>query len=420
MARMDATTVGEIYNKITPKGIEHMIIGESPTLGLMQKAPGAWKGFTGSGRELAWRLSNGVGASGDYAVAYANPGNPVYKKPLVTRGRLFAVRQLDHESWEASKDNANALVNLVKDARDSAIEELRMRASSIIQGSIGASIGQISAASNTGTATITLSDPTQIINFRGGMRLQAFTTVAGGLLSAGAVVTLTATGVNFDTGQLTATGNWTAGIAGVAAADYLVPEGDFGRVPVGMDGWNPATLPTVGGGDSWFGVDRGGSVPMCGGRWAPTSGEIDELILAASSRHRGIGGTHETAIMNPREFQKLNLIATANQRIQKNAMGSNGKPIADIAFAGIRLQGDCGPIDCFSDPFRPVGTVRLTKMASWKLWSLGEAFGLRTEGMADGGALRIAGADASYMVFGGYWQPVCERPIDNFLITLPT
>jgi hypothetical protein len=417
MAELNLTTVAGIYNRLYPNGIESLILGTSPTLGLVGKDIKVFDGLGGSGKELLWEVNAGTGASGSYAVAYAQPGNETFAKPFVTRGRLFATRQLSHEAWRAAKGNGRALTDLVKQAVKGATYELKHRASSVLTGGLGGSIGRISATSNVSIATITLSDPSECVKFKPNQRLQAFTTVAGGLLNAGAVVTLTAAGVNYDTGVLTATTHWDDSIAAIAAGDYLIPEGDFGTVPVGMDGWNPTTLIAAGAGDNWFGVDRGGSVPMQGTRMVVTAGTIDEAIVQAAARHYSIGGVHDTALCNPLDF------ATMKQDqfsvIVKNAIGSDKKEIASVSYKGLEIQGPQGPIAAFADPFMKRGRVRLTRMSSWTLWSLGEMFGRMTEGMGSDGVLRLAGQDASYMVFGGYGNFVCERPLDSVIVTLP-
>jgi len=417
MARLDTTVVAGLFNALYPDGIEELIMGESPILGMIGKEIDVWDGLGGLSKDLLWDVALGTGASGSYAVAYANPGNNTYARPHVTRGRLFAVRQIDHESWRASKGNNRAYRDLVKEASKGAIRELKKRVSSLLPGNAGGVIGRISAGSNVGTATITLSDISQIINFGPSMRVQAVDPATMTLRSAGAVATLTATGINFDTGELTFTGNLTAAIAAAVASDYLVPEGDLGNVPTNMEAWNPRTLIAVGAGDSFFGIDRGGNSLMQGFRWTATTGTIDEIAVEAAARHQSMGGEHDTLLINPRDMATLNL--NLFKAITVNAQSSRGKELATVAYDGIIIKTGKGDIKAFSDPFQPRGRMRLTRMGSWKIWSLGEMFGLMDEGMGKDGMLRIAGADASYMVFGGAWQMVNECPRDSFNIGLP-
>lgn len=412
MAVIKLSTIAQYYKTLQPEGMESLVLDVSPFLGMMKK----WTGFVGDLKQLAWLIDRGGQASATFATAQSNASVPAYRKPAITRGRLYTVRQIDNESLEAAQGNAGALGNLLKDTRDLALEDLKFRAGSIIMGDGSGAIGRISATSTVGSTTITLEDITQVRNFRVGSRLCAFATVGGGLKSSGAVITLT--GVNEDTGELTAGGNWTASIAAVAASDYLVPEGDFNAVPKGVFGWNPATLPAVGGGDSWFGVDRGGSIGMAGCRYAPTSGSIDEVLFDAMTLADRQGSTFDSLFLNPMDFGALSKQSTNWQRINKNAVGSNGREIASIGFNGVVLNGPKGAVNVFSEPTMPRYKAKLTRMSAWELWSLNEAFRLITHG-TNGGEIPISNADGIELRFGGYWQPVCKKPRDCTDITIP-
>jgi hypothetical protein len=414
MGEINLTTVAKFYKTLQPTGIEPLVLDTSPFLGMMPKD----QGFSGDVKQLSWRIDRGGGASVTFATAQANAGVPTYQKPNITRSRLYVVRKLDNESIEAAQDNAGAMRDLLVESRDLAIEDLKYRAGSIIMGDGSGQIGQISATSNVGTPTVTLSDITRVRNFRVGGIYAAFLTVAGGLRSAGATITLT--GVNEETGQLTAAGNWSAAIAAVAAGDYLVPVGDFNLVPKGVFAWNPTVLPAVGGGDSFFGVDRGGSVRMAGCRFAPTSGSIDEVLMDAMALHDRMGGKHNSIFLNPMDFGSLTKQGTNWQRINKNAVASSGKEIASIGFNGVVMNGPRGAVNVFSEPDMPLKKFILTKRESWKLWSLKEAFRLLNRGMSGDGSIVQAEADGIELRWGGYWNVVNIRPLDSLNGTLPS
>ena len=408
--------VAEIFKRLYPDGVEHLVIDESPVLGLVQKNSKAFKGFSGSGKELAWRVANGGQASGAFATAQSNAGVSTIKKPFITRGRLYDVRQLMHEDMEASRDSAGALVTLVKEATNTAMQNLKRRAGSIILGDGSGAIGQISAGSTVGSTSITLNDISSVVNFFPGQRLQAFATVVGGLRSAGAVVTIT--GVNEDTGVLTSASNFSAQIAAIVASDFLVPEGDFLAVPQGMFGWNPTTAPV--GGDSFFGIDRSTyQVAMSGGRYAPTSGSIDEIIKDAMARHARQGGHHDSLILNPDDWSDLEKQSNNWQRINKNAVGSDGNQIASIGFNALVMNGPIGAVNVYSDPYMGRKKAKLTKLSSWEIWSLGEMFRLLTAGANSEGMVRNATSDGSELRFGGYWNLVLRIPRDAMDIVIP-
>jgi len=407
------------FKRIYPTGIENLVVDEDPLLGMISKETN----FRGSGKELAWRVNTGGGASASFTVANTQASQSTINKPYVTRGKLYVVGEIDHESMEASEGSEGAIVSMLKELTENKMYDLKKRASSVLWGmpSTGAgsgAIGQISAASNTGTATITLSDPTQIINFHAGQRLQSFTTVAGGLLAAGAVATPTY--VNEDTGALTLAGNWTASITGIAIGDYLVPEGDFNTVPKSVYAWNPVTLPTVGGGDSFFGIDRGGSIAMAGCRYAATTGSIDEILKAAMAKHSRQGGKHDTLFLNPEDWANLEMQSNQWQRINQNAVDSSGKKIASIGYNALVLNGERGAVNVFASPYCPRYYPLLCKLDSYKIWSLNSPFRLLTAGAPSDGMMRESTTDTSKLRFGGYWQLICKRPRDSMVISLPT
>lgn len=411
MAVITLSNIANFFKTIQPEGFEAGVLSVSPVLGLMTKKTD----FFGSVKQLDWMIDRGGGASASFASAQTNAGVPSHLKPNVTRGRLYVVRQLSNEAIEAARNVKGAIGDLLIHTKELATEDLRYRAGSLLYGDGTGSIGRISATSNVTTATITLSDPTQVVNFRIGQVLNTFT-AGDSAVNAG---NCTLTGVNEDTGQLTLATHWDDTSTGVAAGDYLVPVGDYNDVPRGMFFWNPATLPTYGDGNSCFGVDRGGSVAMCGGRYAPSTGSIDEVIKEAFARHVQQGGHHDSLILNPMDWGSLEKQSNNWQRINKNAVGSNGKEIASIGFQALVMNSPNGPVNVYSDPFMPRYKAKLTKMSSWELWSLGEAFRLITNGMGEGGATALASADGIELRFGGYWQPVLKRPRDCMDITIP-
>lgn len=411
MATLTISAISNFYKTLQPEGMESLVLPVSPFLGQIKK----WTEFYGTVKQLAWLINRGSGVSYDFATAQANAGTPSYLRPNITRSRLYCVRQIDNEALEASQSNAGALRDLLVEQRDLAMQELKYRASSVILGNGSGAVGQISSGSNVGTATITLADITQIRNIAIGMVLNTFT-AGDAAVNAG---DCTVTGVNEETGTVTLAGNWNATSTGVAAGDYLVPKGDYLTVPKGVFGWCPTTLPTVGGGDSWFGVDRGGSIAMAGCRYAPTSGTAGEVLINALHLHDRLGGKHDAIFANPMDLGNLTKEFTNLQRINTNAIGSGGKQIASVSYQAVVLNGPQGPVNVFSEPNVPRYQPLITRVSAWELWSLHEAFRLLDRGMT-GGQLPIYNADGIELRFGGYWNLVTKVPRDSMVVTLPT
>lgn len=405
------SAIANFYKTLQPEGMESLVLPVSPFLGMMRK----WTGFYGDSKQLAWLINRGGGALYNFTNAQAAAGTPSYMKPTITRSKLYCIRQIDNEALEASQSNAGALRDLLVEQRDLAMTELKYRAASVVLGDGTGAVAQISSGSNVGTATITLADITQIRNIAVGGVYNTFT--AGD--SAVNTGDCTVTAVDEEAGTVTLGGNWSAASSGVAASDYIVPKGDYKTVPKGVFGWNPTTLPTVGGGDSWFGVDRGGSIRMAGCRYAPTSGTIGEVLLNALYLHDRYGGKHDSAFLNPMDLGNLTKEFTSLQRINTNAVGGNGKPVASVSYQAVVLNGPQGAVNVYSDSNIPRYKALVTRVSAWELWSLNEAFRLLTRG-TQGGEIPIYNADGIELRFGGYWNQVCRVPLDSMNVTIPT
>jgi hypothetical protein len=415
MAQFNLATIPNLFKTIYPDGIEQCIIGASPFLGRVKKNTKAYKGFPGKGRELAWRIDQGGGVSADFATAQAQAGVSDIRKPYIVRKKLYVVRKLDHEALEAAEGNSGAIIDLLTEATEGATDELQKRAGSVLLGDGTGSIGQISSGSTVGSATITLADITQINNFRIGGVYNTFT--AGDSVVNTGDVTITA--LNEDTGTLTVSSTWSAQSSGVAAGDYIVPKGDFNAVPSGVFAWNPGTAPTSG--DNFYGVDRSVMVQaMSGCRYAPGQGSIDEVVIDAMALHNRQGGKHNFMLMNGDDMAGLVKQVGNVTRIQRNAVGSNGKAIGELGFEGILLDGPVGKVETFADPFMRKGRAKLTKLESWEMWSLNDPFRLLVRGALDDGMVRDAAADGSELRWGGYWNMVLRRPRDSMDITFPS
>jgi len=396
MTVLTTANISEIYHILYPDGIINHVLPASPMLGLM----GKWNGFYGASKYLDWMIDAGGGAHSTFSVAQAQAGVPDHEKPNIVRKPLYAVRQLAREAMLASKRNPGALVDAMKHQTETAILELKKRAGSLIWGDGTGAIGQISSGSTVGSATITLSDATQVINFRKNGVYNTFTTGD----SAVNVGDVTLTVVNEDSGALSCGTTWSAQSTGVAASDYIVPSGDYLAVPSGIMGWNPTTLPTSAA--VWFGVDRQNSVAMCGQRYSPSAGSIDEVILDALAMFRGEA---DSLFINPLDWGSFAKQAGNFQRINKNAIGANGKPIASVSYQAIVVNGPKGAVNVYADQNCPRYVGKLMNISDFQLWSLGNPFELITEGMGTGGAIALSSADGVEIRFGGYWNTVFKN-----------
>src|SRR3990172_8183140 len=97
-------------------------------------------------------------------------------------------------------------------------------------------------------------------------------------------------------------------------------------------------------------------------------------MIQALHLHSNFGGEHDTAIMNPIDLGNLIQQANTLQRINENAVGSNGKKIADLSFEGIVLNGPKGKVSVYADEYMPRYKAKVYNRKTCEIWSLKEMF----------------------------------------------
>lgn len=385
----------------TSDRVENMVYQDNPLLAMMPK----YESFGGKNLPIPIIYGNPQNRSASFSVAQAGTSTSQLKDFVLTRAKDYSVAHIDNETLEASKGNANAFMEAATTEIDGAIHSAARSLAVAMYGTGSGVIGQISASSSVGTATITLSDVESVTNFEKGMVLQASTANGGGSVQSG---TVTLVGVDRDLGTLTASGNWSAGIATIAVGDYLFAQGDYDSKIKGLLAWVPSTAPTS---SLFFSVDRTGDTTRLGGiRFDGSAMPIEEALTKAASRAAREGAKPNYCFMNYANY--ANLETALGSRVQYIDMKVN----AEIAFRGIQVNGPRGPIKVVPDQNCPSDRAFMLQMDVWKLYSLGKAPKiLDTDGLK---MLREATADGVEVRVGYYAQLGCRAPGFNVNIKL--
>jgi hypothetical protein len=212
---------------------------------------------------------------------------------------------------------------------------------------------------------------------------------------------------------LTTTAAWNTLIPGITDSYYLFRDGDFGNVIKGFQAWVPDAAPSPG--ENFFGIDRSSDTRLYGLRYAPTSGNIEEVLIAASAIAQDNGAEPDLVILNP-----LDMANFVNQLGSKRTIPIDAKS-ADkptVGYRGVMINGASGPITVLSDPMCQRYKAWMLTQENWEIWSLKDVPRvLNRDGQE---TLREASADADELRLGGYLQMVCTNPNANVNITLPT
>lgn len=360
--------------------------------------------FVGINKVVALRNANPQGRAYDFTSGLTNVSPSVYNKFTVTRAKDYAFGRVFGEAIEASAKDAGSLLAGLKAEIDGAMYTATRSLAKDLYGNGGGSRGQISAGSNVGTPTITLADTSQIVNFEPGMKLRVSAT--DGTSGSQRAGTVTVTAVDRVAGTITASGNWTAGIAAAAVNDYIFQDGDFAAVSqavTGLSGWIPATAP---GATLFFGLDRSSDPVRLGGvRYTTGSGgPIEEILIATAALLVREGGKPTHVFMNPLDV--ANLIMALGSKVTYDRSKAFDDP--DIGFETVKFMGPAGVMQIVPDLNCPRGKGWMLQMDTWCFESLNGA--PRILNLDGQDMLRDATADAYIFRIGYYGNLTCSAP----------
>lgn len=408
MALLDTTALSAVLKqKYTQRRFAELAYRKNPQYALIKKRTD----FGGSNKVIAVRNANPLGVGGDVGTAQGNKTASVYNRFIVTRTPYYGTASISGEAIRAAKGKENSLIEGMTKEIDGIINAVTRRLAQMAYRNGGGSIGQISSGSTVGSATITLANVGDITNFETGMKLQLSAddgyTASGGVRSG----TVTVKGVDVDAGTITATGNWTAGIAAAAAGDFIFANGDYQKWLKGALAWTPTTAPTTG--DSFFSLDRSSDVTrLAGVRHNGNGGPIEETLIDAATKLARQGSTPDYVFMNPLDWAAL-IKSMTGKVVYDRIESVDG---VDVGFKTVELDGPQGAIKVVHDLNCPKGTAFMWQLDTWALESLGDMVGiLDQDGLT---LLRSANSDDYEVRVGGYGQYTCEAPGWNAVVTL--
>jgi hypothetical protein len=375
-----ATSAAILKTQYTQPKVYWLSYKNNPSLANIRKS----EKFKGDSKVIAIQTETPQGGGNTIALAQANAIPSVYSKFILTRIDDFGIARVTGEAMKAAEDDEGSLIDLWKREMEGILHTVKRSLAIHMQRNGTGSRGQISAASNVATATITLAVVADITNFAVGMTVQATNGDGGALRSAGATAVIT--GINRTLGQLTIAGNWNASIAAIAASDFLNRNGDAqnggsASMISGRGAWIPPADP----GTTY--VPTGYAVPaslfsntrtsdvvrLAGLRLAASQMSMQEAIQEATAMVQVEGADNDlVCYMHPRDranFAKELGAKVVYSREEKAISGSEAR----IGFSAIKLETDSGDVKIFSDLNVQRGTFYLGDPETECLESLGAA-----------------------------------------------
>jgi len=397
--------------------MKDLVYKKNPFLALVPKDESP-HGFAGKYIPVPLVYGTPQGRSHTFANAQGNQTAPQLASFFVYRISDYQIASITNELIEATADSAGAFVDESKLIMDTAFRNISNNlATELFESGTGSrgQIGSITTSGGSAAVTITLLDANSVVKFEVGMVLVVAAT-DGGVPSTD---TVTLTGVNRSTGVLSgnASVNPSSGLSGGWVANsYLTVQGDVPAAGAtgtgsflavsGLAAWLPFTKPAVGGGDSFWGVDRSADPTRLSGISYDGSGEsIEEALIDAACLVAREGGQPDMCFMNFTSYAALE--KSLDAKVQYVDVKHDE---ANIAFAGIRIHAPYGPITVIPDRSCQTATAYLLSLENWKFRSLGRAPHILTYGMEGLEGIRVGNADALEIRIGYYGNLICNAP----------
>jgi hypothetical protein len=389
----------------TPKKVETLVI-QSPALAVMPKDTG------GSGVAYVGAIRSAITSAVSFTdtTAFASQSSSVYKQWVCPWRSGYARALVSGEALDKTGNDRGAFVKAVISETEGAYDAIGQQIGAALWHNGGGAIGKLDGLSNVATATVTLANPSDAINFRVGQVIKTSATDGvTGTVRAGSV---TLTNVDIFAGTLTASGNWTAGIATAVNTDYLFPDGDFGLAFQGIPAWIvPGSLRSGILATTFNSVDRSTDpIRLAGvpyqGRGAPKK---ESMVQLGMMLHR-LKSKPSHFFVNDLDFADISKDLLTNTRITTETAYKNPQ----IGFAAIEYVAPFGTIKIMTDPFLSQGTAYMLDMSTWLMPSMGQI--PKVDFLDKMSWLRTAGAD-SYEFRTLYRAATyCSNPAKNGVI----
>lgn len=409
----------ELYSD-SKEYMKDLVYKENPFLALVPKNESP-DGFAGKYIPVPLEYGNPQGRSHSFSSAQGNQTAASLASFFVYVISDYQLVTITNLLMEQTKSNAGAFVDAAKLQIDGGFRNITNNIAFELFGSGTASRGQIAAAGysfSNPTATITLSNIQQIVNFEVGMTLRASATDGGAVSDDTGLVA----SVNRATGVMTLTMSDSSPDTEWANSAYLSVDGDLPTAGAsstssylalsGLAAWLPVTAPS--GGDNFWGVNRSSDPTRLGGlRYDATSYTIEEGITNALAFANREGARPDIIIMDFASYAALvNALGAKVQYVQVK------HDEVEVAFDGIRFQSAYGAVTVLADRSCPPQRAYVLTMSTWKLRSLGKVPHILTYGMEGLEGLRVGTADALEIRIGYYGNLICSAPGWNMVVSL--
>jgi hypothetical protein len=417
---MDLTAFDPMVKEhYSPFEIARMAMQKNKATGMLAKSQ---KKLVG-GREWVQPIMTALpgGGASVFATAVTNAQNNIssYKNFNVTRKTHYRIAKVDNQAIEATATGDEDAFESAFDEFDNGIEAEGNYINFRFFRTAAGEVGQLTSTTTVASVNGAFVDISSMWGIRQGENIVASATLGGALRSAGTFFTIAT--VNRVLGTFTATGNLSAGIAAIAASDFLYLNGDILAAgsflaSSGLADWVPDAAPSA---TLFYNVDRTTESDYLGGiRIDGTDGRsIPNLLVDAVAAVDNIGGDPDVVWMNPITFGTLTK-QLEGKWVISSAVGYDGKKMATVGFDGFRVNLNGKNLTLYTDRCCPVKRIYVLTWSTWCMFSAGPAPNFLQK--RAGSIIKVSEANDGYEArIGEYYNFSCKAPGYNCVILLP-
>lgn len=344
-------------------------------------------------------------------VAFTNGSSSVYKQWVCPWRSGYGRALVSGEALDKCGNDRGAFVKAIVSETEGAYAAIGQQIGAGLWHNGGGAIGQLDGVSNVATATVTLLNPSDAINFRPGQTIRSSAT--DGTSGSVRVGSVTLTAVDIFAGTLTASGNWNAGITSPVNTDYLFMDGDFGLAFQGIPAWIvPNALRAATLGTAFNGVTRSvDPVRLAGVPYVGNGAPKKESMIQIGMMLNRLGAKPSHLFLNDLDFADISKDLTTGTRITTETAFKNPQ----IGFSAIEYMAPFGSIKLMTDPFLSQGTAYMLDMSTWLMPSMGQI--PKVDFVDKLNWLRQAGSDSYEFRTLYRCATYCSNPSKNGVIT---
>ena len=375
--------------------------------------------FVGEGRYVIVSTTPVAGVSADFPSALASQAASVNVRFFVSHRKEYAVWSLQNDVIERTKNDAGAVLQVVKNEVDKARRAFSRRMAGRMYGGAGGIACQLATTTNLASTTAVVTSRSDLAYIDKNMQLEfssangsAATASRNADLRGGAnPVFLTVNSVDRDAGTFVTSALLNT-VPGITTSDFVASRGDYANAMTGVQGWNPITKPTTG--DNFFGYDRSADdVQRVSGVRIVGSGRTKLEVIedaAAEAKLNGLEDGDLTLVVSPLDMASL----------RKELLSMGNIPLEDVrtpvlGFKAIMLQTQVGEVKLLAETWVPKGFAWMLDASQIYLRTTSEIPKEITG--QNGGLLTDFTDDARQGRLGGYGNFTFENPGAHVIIT---